>query len=167
MRGRGLAELPAGAFDPDADPTTEAQRVVYAKTIDFDAPDAASADPSWWEARELIAVLASGNRITGVPPTIASCAFLERLDLSRNALETLPGAAIAALPLRALDVSHNKLRALPDDLPASLASLKCGHNPELVALSARVGACARLAEIERPRARSPPCPRQCAAAPRS
>ena len=150
VRGRGLAELPAGAFDPDADPTTEAQRVVYAKTIDFDAPDAASADPSWWEARELIAVLASGNRITGVPPTIASCAFLERLDLSRNALETLPGAAIAALPLRALDVSHNKLRALPDDLPASLASLKCGHNPELAALSARVGACARLAEIEAP-----------------
>ena len=133
VRGRGLAELPAGAFDPDADPTTEAQRVVYAKTIDFDAPDAASADPSWWEARELIAVLASGNRITGVPPTIASCAFLERLDLSRNALETLPAAAIAALPLRALDVSHNKLRALPDDLPASLASLKCGHNPELAA----------------------------------
>ena len=56
VRGRGLAELPAGAFDPDADPTTEAQRVVYAKTIDFDAPDAASSDPSWWETRELVAV---------------------------------------------------------------------------------------------------------------
>lgn len=150
VRGRGLAELPAGAFDPDADPTTEAQRVVYAKTIDFDAPDAASSDPSWWETRELVAVLASGNQITGVPPTIASCAFLERLDLSRNALETLPGAALAALPLRALDVSHNKLRAMPDDLPASLASLKCGHNLELSALSARVGACARLAEIAAP-----------------
>ena len=52
VRGRGLAELPAGAFDPDADPNTEEQRVVYAKTIDFDAPDGASDDPSWWEAKD-------------------------------------------------------------------------------------------------------------------
>ena len=85
VRGRGLAELPAGAFDPDADPTTEEQRRVYATTIDFDAPDAASDGPSWWEARELVAIVASENRIRSVPPTIASCAFLERLDLSRNA----------------------------------------------------------------------------------
>jgi hypothetical protein len=68
VRGRGLAELPAGAFDPDADPNTEEQRVVYAKTIDFDAPDGASDDPSWWEAKELVAIVASGNRISRVPP---------------------------------------------------------------------------------------------------
>ena len=166
VRGRGLAELPAGAFDPDADPTTEEQRRVYATTIDFDAPDAASDGPSWWEARELVAIVASENRIRSVPPTIASCAFLERLDLSRNALADLPGAALAVLPLRALDVSHNNLQTLPDDLPATLASLKCGHNPKLRGLSANVGACARLAEISAPECRLVALPaslRSCAA----
>ena len=153
VRGRGLADLPAGAFNPDADPTTEEQRRVYNTTIDFDAPDGASDDPSWWEARELVAIVASENRISAVPPTIASCAFLERLELSRNALADLPGAALAKLPLRALDVSHNNLQSLPDDLPATLASLKCGHNPKLRELSAHIGACARLAEISAPECR--------------
>ena len=166
VRGRGLAELPAGAFDPDADPNTEEQRVVYAKTIDFDAPDGASDDPSWWEAKELVAIVASGNRISRVPPSIAKCAFLERLDLSRNSLKDLPGAALAALPLRALDVSHNDLHTMPDDLPETLAMLKCGHNKNLFALSANVGLCARLAEIETPRCKLvtlPPSLRRCVA----
>lgn len=166
VRGRGLAELPAGAFDPEADPNTEEQRLVYAKTIDFDAPDGASDDPSWWEAKELVAIVASANRIRSIPPSISKCAFLERLDLSRNSLEDLPGAALAALPLRALDVSHNDLQQMPDDLPVTLAMLKCGHNPNLFALSANVGLCARLAEIVAPRCKLvtlPPSLRRCVA----
>jgi Leucine-rich repeat (LRR) protein len=81
-------------------------------------------------------------------------------------LKDLPGAALAALPLRALDVSHNDLHTMPDDLPETLAMLKCGHNKNLFALSANVGLCARLAEIETPRCKLvtlPPSLRRCVA----
>ena len=150
VRGRGLCELPAGAFDPESDPTTEDERRVFTSTIDFGAPEGAANDPNWWETHDLTSVVASRNRITRLPESIAKCVALQKLDLSRNLLSSLPGDALLNLPLRLLDVSHNDMQALPDTLPQTLVVLKCGHNKNMWRLPDDLGKCFNLAQLEAP-----------------
>ena len=70
--------------------------------------------------------------------------FLRRLEVSGNALRTLPSVA-GARSLRRLDASSNRLESLPDDLAhcAELAELVVNANPSLEALSRRFAACGR------------------------
>ena len=148
LRGRGLHELPPGAFDPDADPVTEHDRKVYTSTIDFDSPDAELNAPNWWETHDLTSIVASRNHITSIPDAIKNLTCLQKLDVSRNQLQSLPGEALVNLPLRSLDVSHNALTDLPDALPETLAQLKCSHNKNMWRLPDFIGACGNLAELE-------------------
>lgn len=66
--------------------------------------------------------------------------FLRRLEVSGNALRTLPSVA-GARSLRRLDASSNRLESLPDDLAhcAELAELVVNANPSLEALPADLG----------------------------
>lgn len=66
--------------------------------------------------------------------------FLRRLEISGNALRTLPSLA-GARSLRRLDASSNRLESLPDDLAhcAELAELVVNANPSLEALPADLG----------------------------
>lgn len=66
--------------------------------------------------------------------------FLRRLEVSGNALRTLPSVA-GARSLRRLDASSNRLESLPDDLAhcAELAELVVNANLSLEALPADLG----------------------------
>ena len=146
LRGRSLSAIPPDAFTLGDAGEAAAPARPPPETISFDAPSSA---PSWWEARELVALVASHNDIAVLPDAVAGFSVLERLELDHNRLETLPEAALARLPLRAVDVSHNRLRALPEALPvATLAKVSCSNNPNLESLPESLGDCARLAHLD-------------------
>ena len=146
LRGRSLGAIPPDAFTLGDAGAAAAPARPPPETISFDAPSSA---PSWWEARELVALVASHNDIAVLPDAVAGFSVLERLELDHNRIETLPEAALARLPLRAVDVSHNRLRALPEALPvATLAKVSCSNNPNLESLPESLGDCDRLAHLD-------------------
>lgn len=111
----------------------------------------------------LVQLDAADNRITALPPdwsrcqalqevrlernllsdcsALTACKGLLRLDLSHNALQTLPGECSAWQSLTELSLSHNALTALPPGICrlAALTDLDLSHNaltalPDSIAL---------------------------------
>ncbi|RLN95717.1 hypothetical protein BBJ28_00005315 [Nothophytophthora sp. Chile5] len=91
----------------------------------------------------------AGNNLTQVPlAVLLYCTQLTRLNLSSNALRSLPTEIAHLRRLEALDLGFNALLELPDELTQlpQLAELSCAHN-QLQRLPLRLGKLAKLTSL--------------------
>ena len=86
-----------------------------------------------------------GLQLTAFPINLPLWDLCERLDLSQNALTTLPDSVGDMVSLKVLSLSHNQLRALPAALGllVRLETLHATHN-QLASLPDAIGNCASL-----------------------
>jgi hypothetical protein len=86
-----------------------------------------------------------GLQLTAYPVNLPLWELCERLDLSQNALTSLPDSVGDMANLKLLSLSHNQLRALPAALGllVRLETLHATHN-QLGALPDAIGNCASL-----------------------
>lgn len=83
--------------------------------------------------RDTVVLLLSSNHITHVPHhAFRDLRYLQELDLSNNAIESVDGAAFQGLSesLLALDLSNNLIQAIPKEAFAHLrAKISLSNNP--------------------------------------
>ena len=101
----------------------------------FDIASHVPAGVNWWESHEtLLRLDASQNKLSGIPPSIASLQRLTSLNLSFNQLDSLPEADVWSqlVSLVSLQLGHNALEGLPDGLGGRglppLVHLSLSHN---------------------------------------
>ncbi|KAI7808468.1 leucine-rich repeat-containing protein 3 [Triplophysa rosa] len=82
---------------------------------------------------DTVSLLLSYNHITKIPnQAFKNLPWLQELDLSRNAIETVDAGAFQGVSesLRALDLSHNHMRSVPKEAFARLhAKISLSDNP--------------------------------------
>ncbi|NXQ27725.1 LRRC3 protein, partial [Alaudala cheleensis] len=83
--------------------------------------------------RDVVFLKLDANSITSIPSNaFRHLSHLEEIDLSRNAIEKIDGAAFkgVAAGLRSLDLSGNRIRSIPKEaLLALKAELRLANNP--------------------------------------
>ncbi|XP_073710767.1 leucine-rich repeat-containing protein 3 [Misgurnus anguillicaudatus] len=83
--------------------------------------------------QDTVSLLLSSNHITKIPnQAFKYLPWLQELDLSRNAIETVDAGAFhgVAESLQALDLSHNHMRSVPKEAFARLhAKISLSNNP--------------------------------------
>eukprot|EP00960_Hanusia_phi_P016878 497171-Hanusia_phi.AAC.1 len=88
-------------------------------------------DENWWEVAELKKLDLSLNALSSLPDDLfANFSLLQTLHVANNRLQSLPSSLPSCLELSKLNVQHNQLTTLPDFICrlSTLCSLQVDHN---------------------------------------
>ncbi|KAJ3010473.1 hypothetical protein HKX48_007387 [Thoreauomyces humboldtii] len=143
LSNQNLTEIPEALWEEDLGETTQKRRT---PDYSFDKVDDGGAN--WWEVVDLVRLVIADNALQTVDPRVGGFQALALLDLRNNMLTSLPDELCDLLNLSILNVSGNALQTLPEGIYGlPITELNLSYN-KFTTLPEQLGAMRRLATLD-------------------